>query len=114
MTEERIVAVLHDVIEDTEWTLDRLHAEGFSESVLNGLDAVTRRPGENYDDFVRRASRDVIGLNVKLEDLRDNANLSRISRPTDVDRKRIEKYQRAIAWLTLTRNEAGRLVEQRS
>lgn len=50
--EEQVVAVLHDVVEDTHWNLDALRAEGFSESVLRAVDSLTRRDGESYDSFV--------------------------------------------------------------
>ena len=66
--DERIVAVLHDVVEDTDCTFDRLRTEGFAESVLEALDAVTRREGESYEDFVQRAAKNPIGRNVKRAD----------------------------------------------
>jgi (p)ppGpp synthase/HD superfamily hydrolase len=95
--EERIVAVLHDVCEDCPgWTFDRLRAEGFSEKILAALDTVTKRDGEAYEDFVRRAANDPIGRAVKLADLQDNCDLSRISNPTQRDFERIEKYKKAI------------------
>ena len=95
--DERIVAVLHDVCEDCPgWTFDRLRAEGFSDQIIAALDAVTKREGEDYEDFARRAAAHPIGRNVKLADLADNCDLSRISEPTEVDYRRIEKYQRAI------------------
>jgi hypothetical protein len=98
--EERIVAVLHDVLEDCPaWTVERLQGEGFSPSVISGLLAVTRQPGEGYDDFVRRAAADPIGRAVKRADLLDNADLSRIEAPTDRDQARTEKYRRALATL---------------
>lgn len=96
---ERIVAVLHDVVEDSDWTFERLRGEGFSEAVIAGIDAVTRRDKEPYDEFVLRAGRDAIGRRVKLADLRDNSNLGRIATPTDEDLERIAKYKRAIALL---------------
>jgi len=66
-------AALHDVVEkNPTWTLKRLASEGFSEKVIAGVDAMTRRPGENYEDFVIRAGADPIGRTVKLADLRDN------------------------------------------
>ena len=78
-TEARIVAVLHDVVEDSpHWSLDRLRAEGFSETVVRAIDAVTKRPDETYEDFVRRAGLDPIGRCVKLSDLKDNSDLARI------------------------------------
>lgn len=96
---ERIVAVLHDVIEDGTMTLAQLRREGFPQEVLNGLDAVTRRLGEDYTTFVTRAASDPVGRWVKYEDLRDNADLSRIAAPTDADRTRAAKYHRAMAQL---------------
>jgi hypothetical protein len=97
--EERIVAVLHDVVEDTDWTFDRLRIEGFTESVLEALDAVTRREGESYEDFVQRAARNPIGRNVKRADLLDNLDLSRIPVPTASDHDRIAKYRKALSLL---------------
>jgi (p)ppGpp synthase/HD superfamily hydrolase len=95
--DERVVAVLHDVCEDCPgWTFDRLRAEGFSEPVLAALDSVTKRDGETYEDFVRRAAADPIGRAVKLADLQDNCDLSRISKPSERDFQRIEKYRKAI------------------
>lgn len=96
---ERIVAVLHDVIEDGTMTLPDLRKEGFSHEVTDALDAVTRRPGEDYMAFVARAAADPIGRWVKYEDLRDNADLSRLAAPTAADLARTEKYQRAMAQL---------------
>ena len=94
--EERITAVLHDVVEDCSWTLDQLRAEGFSEAVIDAVAAVTRQPHETYEAFVLRAAANPIGRRVKLADLADNSDLSRIANPTERDRKRLEKYRRAI------------------
>ena len=95
--EERIVAVMHDVCEDClEWNLDRLRYEGFSDAVIVALELVTKRDGEDYEAFVRRAAANPIGRSVKLADLRDNCDLSRIAAPTERDFQRIEKYQSAI------------------
>lgn len=96
---ERIVAILHDVVEDTDLTLDQLAAEGFPDHILAALDSVTRRTGETYEAFVARAAKDAIGRRVKYADLRDNADLSRIAAPTAADRARTAKYQRAMAQL---------------
>lgn len=96
---ERIVAVLHDVIEDTDLTLDELAAEGFPDYVLKALDSVTRRNGESYEAFVACAAKNPIGRRVKYADLQDNANLARIAAPTAADLARTEKYHRAMAQL---------------
>ena len=97
--EERMVAVLHDVIEDSDWTLDRLRAEGFPEAVLEAIESVSRRPEETYEEYVLRAGRSAMGRRVKLADLEDNSDLSRIPQPAEKDYARIEKYRRAIALL---------------
>ena len=97
--DERVVAVLHDVVEDTDWTLDRLRAEGFSDAVLAAVESVTKRPNETYEEFVLRAGRNPIGRRVKLADLKDNSDLTRVARPTEKDHARIKEYRRAIALL---------------
>lgn len=96
---ERIVAVLHDAIEDTNLTLSELAAEGFPDYVLKALDSVTRRDEEAYDDFIARAAMNPIGRRVKYADLQDNADLSRIASPTGADFARTAKYHRAMAQL---------------
>ncbi|MFZ4748639.1 MAG: hypothetical protein ACOYLK_17435 [Sphingomonas sp.] len=98
--DERIVGVLHDVCEDCPgWDFDRLRREGFSEIMIDALRSVTKIEGESYDDFVIRASRNEIGKAVKIADLIDNSDVSRISEPTDRDRERLAKYARALAFL---------------
>ena len=96
---QRIAAVLHDVVEDTPWTLEQLRAEGFSDDVLRAVDALTKREGEDYSDFVERAGRDPVARPVKIADIRDNMDASRIAMLTDRDRERIEKYRQALARL---------------
>ncbi len=96
---ERIVAILHDVIEDSDVTLDQLAAEGFPAYILDALDSVTRKEGETYEAFVARAATNAIGRRVKYADLQDNADLTRIPAPTVADLARTEKYQRAMVQL---------------
>ena len=97
--EERIAAVLHDVVEDTDWTFDRLRREGFPTRILEVLDALTRREDEDYLAFVRRSRINPIARTVKLADLTDNMDLSRLPSPSARDRARLEKYQAAVAVL---------------
>ena len=97
--EERIVAVLHDVVEDCAISLDDLRKEGFSEEVLSAIESVTKVPGESYEDFVERAAQNPIGRVVKLADLEENSDLSRIASPSWEDLERVEKYRRAIGRL---------------
>ena len=90
-TDERIVAVLHAVCEDCQgWTFARLRAEGFSEHIIQALQSVTKRDGEDYETFVRRAATNAIGRGVKLADLHDNSDLSRIAVPSERDFRRME------------------------
>jgi guanosine-3',5'-bis(diphosphate) 3'-pyrophosphohydrolase len=96
---ERIVAVLHDLVEDTPWTLEALEAEGFAPEVLAAVDALTRRDGERYEAFVARAGADPVGRAVKLADLAENMDLTRLATPTARDVERMERYRRAVAQL---------------
>ena len=93
----RIVGVLHDVVEDSDWTIDQLRSEGFSEDVLAGIDAVTRREGEDYLAFVLRASADPLGRLVKRADLHDNMDTSRLPKITERDRERLTRYMTALS-----------------
>jgi (p)ppGpp synthase/HD superfamily hydrolase len=96
-TDERIVAALHDVCEDCPgWTFDRLRAEGFPGHIIEALNSVTKRDGEGYEAFVRRACANPIGRRVKLADLHDNSDLSRIAVLSERDLERLDKYRRAI------------------
>jgi len=98
-TDERIVAVLHDVVEDSEWTFEGLLQEGFSRAIVDAVESVTRRGDETYEAFVLRAAENPLGRRVKLADLRDNCDLSRIAEPSEEDHRRVAKYKRAIALL---------------
>jgi len=99
--EQRIVAVLHDVVEDCGVSLDDLRKEGFSEEVLTAIESVTKVQGESYEDFVERAAQNPIGRVVKLADLEENSDLSRIASPSWEDLERVEKYRRAIGRLLM-------------
>lgn len=92
----RIVAVLHDVVEDTPVTLDALRAEGFSDEVVDAVDHLTRREGEDYFDFVRRASRHPVAAMVKRADLVDNSDTTRLGQVGDKDAARLERYAKAL------------------
>jgi (p)ppGpp synthase/HD superfamily hydrolase len=92
---ERIVAVLHDLIEDTDWTLDQLRAEGFNDEVLAAIDCLTKRDDESYEAFIERASHNELARKVKLADLEDNMDLRRIAEVTDRDLERLRKYHQA-------------------
>ena len=96
-TEEKIVAVLHDVVEDSSWTFEALSEEGFSDEVVTALKSVTKTSeSEDYDSFIERAKRNAIGKAVKIADLRDNMDITRITNLTEKDSLRLTKYQRAL------------------
>ena len=95
-----MAAVLHDVVEDTEWTLDRLREAGFSDEVLEAVDCLTHREGESYEEFVKRVRTNPIAREVKIADLEDNLNVRRIDQIGPRDLERLEKYHRA--WRVMT------------
>jgi len=96
---EMIVAVLHDVVEDTPWTLDQLRAEGFPDEIIQAIDCVTRRLDETYEQFVDRARDNAIARKVKLADLEDNMDLRRLPDLTAKSLERMKEYHDA--WLSL-------------
>lgn len=99
--DERIVGILHDVIEDSDYTFDDLRTEGFSEHILAALDCITKRSdSEDYDDFVNRTLTNTLAMRVKLNDLTDNMDLRRMEVITERDMKRLNKYIRA--WKKIT------------
>ena len=97
--EARMAAVLHDVVEDSVWTLDQLRAEGFTETVLAAVDGLTRREGEVYLDFCRRAAGNTIARAVKLADLEDNLNPDRMAALPEANRTLADRYRKARAIL---------------
>ena len=98
---EKIVAVLHDVVEDSNWTFEALLAEGFSIEVIEALKSVTKESeDEDYDLFIQRAMRNHIGRKVKIADLRDNLDVTRITELGEKDLQRINKYKKSLKILT--------------
>ena len=99
--EEKIVGVLHDVIEDTDWTFERLKEEGFSQEVIAALKCVTKlSENENYDDFIDRVKKNPLAVAVKINDLTDNMDIRRLPYLSDKDVKRLKKYLKAYKRLT--------------
>jgi (p)ppGpp synthase/HD superfamily hydrolase len=97
--EERMAAVLHDVVEDTPHTLEELRALGYPETVVAAVDCLTRRANESYEEFVARAKANPVARRVKLADLEDNMDLRRLPQVTEKDRERFNRYLRAWAFL---------------
>ncbi len=102
---EKMAAVLHDVVEDTGWTLDDLRAEGFPEEVVAAVDHLTRREEESYEEFVIRAAGHPVARRVKIADLEDNMDVRRMGTVTEKDGDRLTRYHRA--WRSLTADLPG-------
>ncbi len=96
---EMIIAVLHDVVEDSQWTLDDLRKEKFSEDIVSAVDSLTRRAGESYDNYIDRVKRNPLAIRVKLGDLEDNMNIRRLDRITEQHLEKLKQYHRAYAEL---------------
>ena len=98
--QEKIVAILHDVVEDSDWTFDRLKEEGFEDSAIESLRCVTKySEEEDYQEFIKRAATNKIATKVKIADIEDNLDLSRLGTLTEKDLTRIEKYKKALKYL---------------
>ena len=95
----KVVALLHDTIEDTDVTAEYLKNEGFPEEIISAVLSVTKQEGESYEDFVHRASENPIGKEVKIADLEDNMDIRRLKDITDEDVARLRKYLKAWNYL---------------
>ena len=97
--EECIVALLHDVVEDTEVTFEDLEKE-FSKTLIDAIRLLTRDKSVDYMEYVKNLKSNTIARKVKLADLRHNSDSTRLIKITDKDIERINKYKRAIELLT--------------
>ena len=103
---EKVCALLHDVIEDTDVTCEDLRKIGYDEEIINVLTILTKKKGEDYRDYIERIidSGNIHAMNIKIADLRHNMDLSRIKNPSTNDYERISKryepaYQRIMNYL---------------
>jgi (p)ppGpp synthase/HD superfamily hydrolase len=96
---EMMAAVLHDVVEDSDWTLLDLDQEGFSVDVVQLIDTLSRRQEESYEEFIHRIKQNPAAIGIKLVDLEDNMNLKRLESLNDHDIARMKKYHRAWRYL---------------
>ena len=92
---EKVLAVLHDVLEDCDVSRDKLINDGIPEYLVEKLEVLCKGKNEKYFDYIDRIKVDQLTINVKLSDLEDNMNLKRLKEVTDKDMKRLEKYQKA-------------------
>ena len=94
--EEKIVGVLHDVVEDSDWTFEGLAAEAFSTEVIDALRCITKlSESEPYDKFIQRVKTNPVSAKVKLYDLTDNMDIRRLAYISEKDVKRLRKYLKA-------------------
>src|SRR5215207_4362339 len=100
---ERIIAVLHDVVEDTDFTLDDLRKMGYPDVIVDAVNALSRREGESYEAFIQRIKPNPLAVRVKLQDLLDNMDLRRWALLQVCDLERLQRYQNA--WWELTSGE---------
>lgn len=97
--EEKIVAYLHDILEDTELSYLDLMVLEFSDKVINAVMFLTKDKKEKYEDYLKRVKSNELARVVKLSDLTNNMDLSRLKEITEVDKKRLEKYKKAYKYL---------------
>ena len=99
--EEKIAGVLHDVVEDSDWTFEMLEKEGIPKDVLDALRCVTKlSEDEDYDHFIERVKNNPLAVKVKINDLKDNMDITRLGEVTEKDLTRLNKYIRAYRQLT--------------
>lgn len=103
---EKICGVLHDVVEDSEWTFEMLKNEGFSDEVIAVLRCVTKESEkEDYDVFINRIAQNPIAVEVKINDLLDNMDITRLKELNEQDVKRLNKYLKAFWKLQKSKNK---------
>lgn len=103
----RMAAVLHDVIEDSVYTVGDLVRLGFPQIVIDAVVALTRPPGMSRMEAAQKAAANPIARVVKMADVRDNMDLSRIPSPTEKDYKRLAEYQAVYFYLALQKDDAA-------
>jgi (p)ppGpp synthase/HD superfamily hydrolase len=94
--DEQVVSVLHDVVEDGDVTLEELRELGVSSAAVAAIDCLSKREGELYEDFIARIKPNDLARRVKIADIRDNMDLTRLPQVSDKDLQRVAKYHRAL------------------
>ena len=94
-----IAAVLHDVVENSDWTIEKLHEEGFNNNIIEALMYLTHDKDKSYEDYIHLLSFNEIAKAVKLRDLEHNSKITRLKGLRSKDLERIQKYHRAYTYL---------------
>ena len=100
LADEKIVAVLHDIVEDTSVTLEYLKELGYNSYIIHSIDCLTKRDSESNEDYIKRVMSDTMASRVKLSDLEDNMDTSRLKEITEKDKKRLKKYKNTHSKIT--------------
>ena len=98
--EEKIVALLHDIVEDSPTTIKQLREEKFSNKIVAAVSLLTKKENQPYDDYILAIKKNPLATKIKLADLKDNMNTSRLKKITEKDKLRIKKYRAAYKLLT--------------
>ena len=97
--DEKIVALLHDVLEDSDLTADDLVEYGFPVEIVKAVKVLTKKQGVSYDTYLAEVKKNKVARRVKIADITHNMDISRIAKPTRKDLQRVEKYKKALAFL---------------
>ena len=93
--DEKITGALHDIVEDTQWTFEMLYDEGFPKHIVDAVECLTRREGEDYFDHISRVKENELASRVKINDLNDNMDPRRCEELSDLNIERLSRYQKA-------------------
>ncbi len=93
--DEKITGALHDIVEDTQWTFEMLYDEGFPKHIVDAVECLTRREGEDYFDYISRVKENELASRVKINDLNDNMDPRRCEELSDLNIERLSRYQKA-------------------
>ena len=97
--DEKIVALLHDVVEDSEVSIEELANEGFPKKIIKAVGLLTKTDKKSYEEYIQEIKRNELARVVKLADLKDNMNISRLKSNSENDKLRIKKYRAAYKFL---------------
>ena len=99
--EEKAVALLHDVLEDSPYTAEELILAGLPETIVSAVQILTKEKGQDYQQYLELVKSSPIARRVKLADLKHNSDLSRLATVTEKDLEQLEKYKKAIDYLRM-------------
>ena len=97
--DEKMVALLHDVVEDSSYSLEDLKKEGFPANVIEAVDILTKRDGDSYDSYLEKVKKNDLARKVKIADMSHNLDRSRIKDISEKDLERFDKYERSLKFL---------------